>query len=351
MASTNTRFTALGMSRSGKTCYVLGMYYQMITGYKGFSLKADGESVSRLEQWMDNLDEENGQDRFPAGTSLSDVSDYQFKLKYALKDIMSFNWIDYGGGTLRARDTKPEAYQALTQSIEESTALYLFLDGELLCKANPEDGLRNLKKNVRTLNAYLLEYTEAHQNEMPPIVFVITKGDLVSDYWSNYDVTEMMHECFDMLMCKGVRFYVTMVSLGADIAEDDYSGDVDPIGMHLPFFIGIYHQFLNFCLQIKSQIMEEESRNRGYIAANQSEINQINNRGWLSRMLNGSDISWQLSQIESARETIRSNSELLHHYKTLMQAVASQLLRDSQQIKMYEDGIERDFDAAEIVNL
>ena len=49
MASTNTRFTALGMSGSGKTCYVLGMYYQMITGYKGFSLKADGDSVSRLE--------------------------------------------------------------------------------------------------------------------------------------------------------------------------------------------------------------------------------------------------------------------------------------------------------------
>lgn len=337
MASTNTRFTALGMSGSGKTCYVLGMYYQMITGYKGFSLKADGDSISKLETWMDQLDDETGQDRFPAGTGLTEVSDYQFKLKYALKDIMTFNWIDYGGATLRARENNPEAYQALTQSIETSTVLYLFLDGELLCEENPEDGLRNLKKKVRTLNAYLLEYTESHQNEMPPIVFVITKGDLVSDYWGNYDVTAIMHECFDMLMCKGIRFYVTMVSLGADIAEDNYSGDVEPIGMHLPFFIGIYHQFLNFCLQIKSEIMEEESRNKGYIAANQSEINQINNRGWLSRMLNGSDISWQLKQIESAQETIRTNSELLILYRS---SVRSERIMSSKKQILKQTGSE-----------
>ncbi|MBQ8922220.1 MAG: hypothetical protein IJ060_08690 [Oscillospiraceae bacterium] len=351
MASTNTRFTALGMSGCGKTCYVLGMYYQMITGYKGFSLKADGDSVSKLETWMDQLDDGNGQERFPAGTGLTEVSDYQFKLKYALKDIMTFNWIDYAGGTLRARENNPESYQALTESIEQSTVLYLFLDGELFCEDDPAVGIRNLKKNVRTLNAYLNEYTESHPDTVPPIVFVITKGDLVSDYWSNYNITQIMHECFDMLMCKDIRFYVTMVSLGEGIAEDNYSGDVEPIGMHLPFFIGIYHQFLNFCLSLKREIEDEERRNRGSIAVNQSQINQINNRGWLGRLLNGSDISGQLRAIESAQETIRSNSELLMHYKKLMQAVSSQLLRDSRQITMYEDGIEREFDAAEIVNL
>ena len=38
-------------------------------------------------------------------------------------------------------------------------------------------------------------------------------------------------------MVKGIRFYVTMVSLGKEIADDDYSGEVDPECMHLPFVI------------------------------------------------------------------------------------------------------------------
>ncbi len=351
MASNNVRFTALGMSGSGKTCYVLGMYYHMITGYKGFSLKADGDSVSRLEDWMDNLDvAQSGNDRFPAGTALHEVSDYQFKLKYALKDIMTFNWMDYGGGTLKARENNPEVYNALNQSIEMSTALYIFLDGELLCSDDVDHSIRKLRSSVRTMNAYLQEFADNHQKEMPPIVFVITKGDLCSEYLSNDVILRIMHSCFDMLM-KEVRCYVTVVSLGQDIAEDDYTGDVDPINMHLPFFIGIYHNFLNYCIAIKNEIMEEERRNQSAISQNQSEISSIRNRGWLGRLINGNDVSNQLQNINRAEATIRTNRDLLAYYKKLMNAVSSQLMRDSKDFIMIEDGVERDFDASESFNL
>ena len=132
MPSTTTRFTALGMSNSGKTCYVLGMYYQMITGYKGFSLKAGGNMVTTLEDWMDKIDDNTGQDRFPAGTAVTESKDYEFKLKYALKDIMTFHWLDYGGRIIRDRDKDPDAYMRLTTSIEMSTVLYIFIDGKLV---------------------------------------------------------------------------------------------------------------------------------------------------------------------------------------------------------------------------
>ena len=56
MDNARTRFTALGMSGSGKTCYVIGMYYQMITGHKGFSL--NGMCSERL--MITEADDETG---------------------------------------------------------------------------------------------------------------------------------------------------------------------------------------------------------------------------------------------------------------------------------------------------
>jgi len=348
MANTATRFTALGMSGSGKTCYVLGMYYQMITGLKGFSVKAENNSVAKLEAWMDKLDEECGKERFPAGTALTEVSDSEFKLKYALQDIMTFNWIDYGGGTLKERDNNPEAYQMLLESIEQSPVLYIFLDGELLCQEDSQARIKKVKKQVRTINAFLMEYSDKHREEMLPIVFVITKGDLCADYISDEEIAVIMKECFGFLMIKGIRFYVTMVTLGKEIAEDEYQGEADP-KMHIPIFLGIYHTFLNFCLALKSEIREEEEMNYQEIERRKSDINKEKSKtgiGFLDRLLcDETKIDDCKRQIEYANETIQSNSQLFAHYKELMNAVSSQLLRDSANYKMFEDGVEKDFDA------
>lgn len=354
MASSNTRFTALGMSGSGKTCYVLGMYYQMITGVKGFSLK-ENSSVAKLEAWMDKLDEQQcGMNRFPAGTALTEMSDYEFKLKYALQDIMSFNWIDYGGGTLRERENNPEAYQALLESIRQSPVLYVFLDGKLLCQESSETKIKEVKKNIRTINDFLMEYSEHHQDDMLPIVFVITKADMCADYVDDNDITSIMRECFSFLMTKGIRFYVTMATLGKNIAEDDYKGEADP-KMHIPIFLGIYHTFLNFCFALKKEIMDEEAWNGSLINQNNNAINKERSKtGWafLDRLLcDESNINYCRRQIEAANETIQSNRQLLNHYKKLMNAVSSQLLRDSVNFKMFEDGVERDFDASESLEL
>lgn len=354
MASTNTRFTALGMSGSGKTCYVLGMYYQMITGVRGFSVKAANDSVSKLESWMDNLDEKTGNERFPVGTPLTEVSDYEFKLKYALQDVMTFNWIDYGGGTLRARDDNPEAYQALQESIDQSPVLYVFLDGELFCHEKKEDKVNELKKKVRTINAFLQDYSDSHQGQMLPIVFVITKGDMCGEYINDDDIPYIMRELFDFLMVKGIRFYVTMVTLGQDIAEDEYSGRVDPI-MHIPIFLGIYHTFLNFCFTLKGEIEEEKDKNERYIDNQNWAINKERHRtglGFLDRVLcDESNVSYCMSQINAANDAINSNSELFKHYKELMSAVTTQLLKDSGRFKMFEDGVEKDFDATKSFEL
>ncbi len=375
MSEARTRFTAIGTRNSGKTCYVVGMYYQLITGYKGFSLKSGGDTVSRLEKWMETMDDEVGQKRFPAATVLTEITDYEFKLKYALKDVMTFNWIDYGGGTLSDREENPQAYHSLMDSISQSATLYIFINGEWLYQTEKgkiletkEERIKYVKRNARVLNDYLMEFAENHQFNMPPFVFVITKSDIWLPYLEEDEIYDIMKECFSSVMVEGCRAYVVGVSLGNDISDDDYSGEVDPVDMHIPFFIGIYHQFLNFCMYLKSEINDETQRNlqlihdnNNYIDNRQQEIGRENSKknGFFRRLFyDESNIDMCEAQIrESRREineannAIKSNNDLFMHYKKLMQAVSSQLLRDSSKFCMFENGYDKEFNAEEMIDL
>ena len=70
--------------------------------------------------------------------------------------------------------------------------------------------------------------------------------------------------------------------------------------------------------------------------------------GFLNRLLCDEDnISFCRSQIDAANETIQSNQQMLAHYRDLMYAVSTQLMKDSERFSMFEDGVEKDFDAVE----
>ena len=40
----DTQITILGMSGSGKTCYLLGLYYRMGSGLKGYTITTDDDT-------------------------------------------------------------------------------------------------------------------------------------------------------------------------------------------------------------------------------------------------------------------------------------------------------------------
>lgn len=147
-----------------------------------------------------------------------------------------------------------------------------------------------------------------------------------------------------------------MVSLGKEISAGEYSGEVDPLYMHLPFFIGIYHTFMNFCISLRADIEAEEQRSRSTIADSQQSIYYENSKSGLRRFADrilgtGSNVDYLRRVIASANDDIQSNREKLAHYKKLMNAVSSQMLRDSVHFKMFEDGVEKDFDASESFEL
>lgn len=347
----DTRFTALGMSGSGKTCYLLGMYYEMCVGVRGFTLVTTNQMASKLEDWMDQLDEETGTDRFPAGTALTESTDYSFKLSYQHQRIMSFDWADYGGGALKAREKNPEVFKKLGKSLEESTVLYIFIDGELLCGEDKETTIKKVKRKcASTINGYITQFSDTHDEILPPIVLVVTKADLCAKWISGSEMQEIVKESFSDSGLFGKRntTYIVAVSLGKNIADDDYSGEVEPINIHIPFFIGIYHEFLNFCLYLKHEIEKDEQESRRIISQSENAIAYENSRWFFT---NNDRIDRCRQQIQDANENIEGNRELLKKYRRLLGAVTTELTRLSSQFVVFEDGKEVPFSPEKIYEI
>ncbi len=341
----DTRFTALGLSGSGKTCYILGMYYEMVTGVKGFTIKTLNETASKLEDWMDRLDDETGADRFPAGTGLTEVSNYEFDLNYQNQKIMSFDWMDYGGRTLREKENNPEAFAELKKSISESAALYVFVDGDLLCDEDTERKIKNVKRKCgRIINPFLTDFIQEKGAELPPIVFVITKSDLCKHYIKdNNEIYNVLNESFSSVFGKNSRCYITTVSLGNDIAEED--GEADPINIQIPFFIGIYHEFFNACNYIKSKIEDEIQDKRNSISASRSEISYQRGRWFFT---NYNKIRWAEENIDEKNKQIAEKEEQLQGIRKLLLSVAAELTRLSNNFVLIDGGKEIDFSADEV---
>lgn len=125
------QFTALGLSGSGKTTFMAGMYYKMTAGVDGYTIKADDDDSVTLTAYYERLaDAKRGVDRFKSGTNQN--SEYTFELQYGYKTLEKFRWIDYAGGLLKGKNSEDaEQYQELKNDIAKSEVLYIFVDGGL----------------------------------------------------------------------------------------------------------------------------------------------------------------------------------------------------------------------------
>ena len=234
-----TKFTILGESLSGKTCYLLAMYSEMSQSIHGYSIVAQDDRLdTELLESFENLDDESiSKERFPGATDQTVT--YLFNLNYANKPIMPFKWIDYPGRIMR--DKNDEDYPKVTQNIRESSTLFICVDGELLVGDNTARKIKNVKRKCSmTINRYFGKYFEAG-GHLPPVGIILTKADLFRHDTNDEEIRIILEEAFSPLFfAENIKIGVIPVTLGENIADDNYSGEVDPVNIHLPIFMGIF---------------------------------------------------------------------------------------------------------------
>ena len=114
----DTQITILGMSGSGKTCYLMGLYYKMGSGLRGYTITTDEDTDVELRDRYAKLCDVTleKEKRFPAGTD--NISKYVFDLQYGYNTVMSFDWVDYPGGLLdRKNSGNLEEYEDVKKAI------------------------------------------------------------------------------------------------------------------------------------------------------------------------------------------------------------------------------------------
>lgn len=255
----DTTMTILGMTGSGKTCYLLGMFKKMSQGIKGYTVTTDEDSEVELRNWYRKLaDVSLGYDRFPAGTD--SLSKYEFNLEFAYKPILSFSWMDYPGNMLDLKVTgNAEDYKKVKESILSSSCLFLCIDGSLLVGDDTDEKIDNIKDNCSEfLNPVFSEIRKKHQ--LPPVAIIITKYDLCINDTDEEELCEIIEEAFSPLFTDDEKQQnitaIIPVSLGANLMASENSGKLKPINVQQPIFMGIA-----FALRTVLQNKEKELQN------------------------------------------------------------------------------------------
>lgn len=253
-------FTMLGMTGSGKTCFLIGMYYEMSSGIQSYTLSSDDDTDIKLRQsWEKLCDEENNVNRFPVGTDQTES--YKFTLEYAYEPIKAFNWLDYPGGDLEKKNTgNLDSYKVIKEAILKSTCLFICVDGELLCEKDKGKMINNVRNKCSSkINSFLSDY-QKNNSFLPPVSIVITKYDKCRDIKCEV-MEDVIKKAFSSLFPENQdrNKIVTIipVSIGKNISDDNYSGRLEPINIHVPLFFGIWFA-LNKDMNLYNKAEEEK---------------------------------------------------------------------------------------------
>lgn len=253
----DTKLTILGMSGSGKTCYLLGMFYKMTGGLKGYNLHTDDDTHTELTHRYEVLnDESKGQGRFPKPTDMPEK--FIFNLQYGYQDILSFEWADYPGGYLKEKnDGDVEGYTDVKNSIINSSTLFICIDGSLLYGDDTEEKIERVRDNCsNTINHFFSEYRQEN-GTLPPTAFIITKYDECAKDTDLDELCEIVEEAFSGFFTEiiGAKNITTIipVTLGKNIKDEEYAGNLKPENIHLPIFMGIWFALRDYVKNLGSE--------------------------------------------------------------------------------------------------
>lgn len=340
--SQSSRFTILGETGSGKTCYLLGMYYEMSMGEAGYTVVTTNEEddVKLAERYERLKDKSRGQSRFPDPTDQSQK--YNFVLAYNYEGIAEFEWVDYPGGWLdsRYRNTvNAQQYNEVKKSILNSDTLFICIDGENLVGRDTKAKIRKVAtKCSRNISPYLFELKKEVKN-FPPIVIIVTKYDMCMHDTDPDEIREIVqHERVFGGLFKGDKTFIAIipVSLGDTLMDDSYSGDLDPINISLPILLGVNFALIDLlyegkALVEKHQEWKEENQRELNWARNQKRIED--DRWGITRWFFGGYDPDQLQQgiyeteqnIHEIEQAIKNIREIAGYFKESAQRINREL--------------------------
>lgn len=329
----DTQITILGMSGAGKTCYLLGLYYKMGAGLRGYTITTDEDTDVQLRDRYARLCDVtlDLEKRFPAGTD--NISKYEFDLQYGYNTIMSFDWVDYPGGLLdRKNSGNLEEYEDVKKAINNSSSLFICVDGSLLLGDDIDEKIDNVRDNCsNVINTFFTEYFKSN-NELPPTAIIVTKYDVCKDDTDAEELCEIIEEAFSPFFVKNDnRKIVTIipVSIGTNIMDNDCSGKMKPLNIHLPIFMGIWFALSKRIQLHVANIQKQEKTNVSVISSLRDQKAREENK-WIFKSKD--EVQKLVRKIQEAENSGKQQTQQMNYMLNVMADNSDKLIRELKKI-------------------
>ena len=220
------KITMLGSTGTGKTCYLYAMAKQMSVSPNGFTFEMEygTDQYWALDEGWKNI--EKG--KWPEATNLTDT--YSFSCSHAYNTIADFEWVDYKGGILTAKgdEIDQNCRTEIIQRMCDSFALIVCISAENL--KGLVDG--NADGNY-IFSAYgnLLQQYRRRQNKTIPVIFAITKSDLIIKEDFEKGINILRKHVFAPLFVNGGGWFVGFVPVTLGEIK---KGQIRPRNVEIP---------------------------------------------------------------------------------------------------------------------
>lgn len=297
------KITMLGVSDSGKTCFIYAMYDFMQKVQNGFTfITNDPDKDMDLNDGWESIAFDG---IWPNGTQ--DTTLYDFTVLFKSRPIMGFSWCDYRGGAITDRSTEHDVNE-LHDRIFNSECLIICIGADAIKQIIAGDN-RKGRELVR-LNNLILRYATKSQRRIP-LIFALTKADLYT-MQEQQQLLAIIKEYFGSLYQSGSGWLhaivpVTLGKFDNSSGSNNINGVVAPKNIHIPVMF-----FLNSILQerirnIQNKLSGIHSNKNKYRA----EIRYNQGRSWWSKFWNGDNTSSLNTQIESLNSEEQNISDQL----------------------------------------
>lgn len=203
--------TMLGVSGSGKTMFLSGVYQSLIQdSCSGISLAGDDSrpsadpSVKVTRQIRDIALTEhysNGEGWvFPLGTNRT--VEYPLRLLYQEKEVCGFDFLDYAGGQIANLLDLPESglnadQEKLLTQLKKSDALLIFADADVIARhrvfaSDTEMALCRNEAGADKVNELFNELKSFYSDRSMTVLIVLTKTDKVPDSMRRSNYAELV---------------------------------------------------------------------------------------------------------------------------------------------------------------
>lgn len=298
------KITMLGVSNSGKTCFIYAMYDFMQKVQNGFTFITNDPDVDMdLNEGWESIAFDG---IWPPGTG--QTSFYDFTVLFKSRPIMEFSWCDYRGGATTDRSSQQDV-EELHKRIYDSECLIICIGADTI-KAILNNDNRKSRELVK-LNYYISLFAAKKQRRVP-VIFTLTKADL---YTTNdqKQLLSVIREYFSALYEQGSGwlFAIVPVTLGqfeeSSIGDKSIRGKIAPKNIHIPVMFFLHSILKERIRDIQDKLAGISSDKNKY----RQEIKHNQGRSWWDKLWNGDNTPKLNSQIRNLNDEEKNISSQL----------------------------------------